>query len=46
MDWQDYLRDTERQRLTELAKERAENKAEYRRIYDRCRKRMSKGEAA
>lgn len=42
MNWQTYLRDDERQRLDELAAERAANKAEYRRIYDRCRKRMGK----
>ena len=40
MNWQDYLNDQERLRLVELAAERAANKAEYRRIYDRCRKRM------
>lgn len=43
MNWKDYLRDDEVQRLDELAKEREENKAEYRRIYDRCRKRMKNG---
>lgn len=42
MNWKEYLRDDEVQRLAELAKERDENKAEYRRIYDRCRKRMTK----
>ena len=40
MNWKDYLRADEVQRLKELADEREANKAEYRRIYDRCRKRM------
>lgn len=42
MNWTDYLRDDERKRIDELAQERTANKAEYRRIYDRCRKRMGK----
>lgn len=40
MDWKEYLTGPERERLVELAAEREANKAEYRRIYDRCRKRM------
>lgn len=40
MSWKDYLFDQERARLAELANERTANKAECRRIYDRCRKRM------
>ena len=40
MNWRKYLSETERLRLAELSLEREANKAEYRRIYDRCRKRM------
>jgi hypothetical protein len=43
MNWRDYLTDTERQRLVELKAETRVLKAEHRRIYDRCRKRMGKG---
>ena len=42
MNWRDHLTPAEIARLDELARERDENKAEYRRIYDRCRKRMGK----
>ena len=40
MNWKDYLKPDERTRLDELAEDRRRNKAECRRIYDRCRKRM------
>lgn len=40
MDWKTQLNETERTRLEELAGERKRNIAEYRRIYDRCRKRL------
>lgn len=40
MNWRDVLTDAERERLDQLASEREANKAEYRRIYDRCRKRL------
>lgn len=42
MNWRDYLTDTERQRLDELKAETRKLKAEHRRIYDRCRKRMGR----
>lgn len=40
MNWTDYLTDQERERLAQIAGERRSLTAEYRRIYDRCRKRM------
>ncbi len=40
MNWTDYLTDQERERLTQINRERRSLTAEYRRIYDRCRKRM------
>ena len=42
MKWREVLTEHERLRLAELARERAANKAECRRIYDRCRKRMKR----
>jgi hypothetical protein len=42
MNWKTYLKDQERDRLAELAADRTTNRAEYRRIYDRCRKRAAK----
>lgn len=38
--WRDYLRDDERDRLDAIKAETKALKAEHRRIYDRCRKRM------
>lgn len=40
MNWKDCLTDQERQRLAAMADERRSLTVEYRRIYDRCRKRM------
>lgn len=40
MNWRDYLRTDEVERLEQLAAEREANKAERRRIYDRCLKRI------
>lgn len=38
--WQDFLTDEERQRIDAIPAERKALTAEYKRIYDRCRKRM------
>lgn len=40
MNWREFLTDAERTRLDELKAETRKLKAEHRRIYDRCRKRM------
>lgn len=40
MDWKKHLTDEERERLAFIADERPRLSAEYRRIYDRARKRM------
>ena len=40
--WTDFLRADEQDRLIEIDAIRGELTAEYRRIYDRCRKRMNK----
>lgn len=42
MNWRDFLTDAERDRLAELKAENRRLKAEHRRIYDRCRKRMAR----
>jgi len=42
MEWTDFLTDQERARLAAIEGERKELRFEYRRIYDRCRKRMEK----
>jgi hypothetical protein len=39
-DWQDYLSAPERQRINSIPAERKALTTEYRKIYDRCRKRM------
>lgn len=41
-DWHEYLTPEEEKRLDEIALERRDLKAEYRRIYERCYKRMIK----
>lgn len=41
MDWTEFLTDQERARLAEIEVTRRSLTAEYRRIYDRCRKRMN-----
>lgn len=46
MSWRDFLRDDERERLEAIKAETRALKAEHRRIYDRCRKRMEKAEQA
>jgi len=46
MNWKSVLTDQEKSRIAELARERSANKAEYRRIYDRCRKRLTKEQNA
>ena len=40
MDWRDELTTEERHRLAQIDGERSKLTAEYRRIYDRCRKRQ------
>lgn len=40
MIWRDYLKPEETARLAELAQSNRDIKAEQRRIYDRCRKRL------
>lgn len=40
VEWRDYLTAPESERLDELKAETRKLKAEHRRIYDRCRKRM------
>jgi len=42
MQWKDFLEPQEAERLAELDRQRASLTKEYRRIYDRCRKRMEK----
>jgi hypothetical protein len=42
MKWKDLLNDAERERLSEMKGIRRLLNAEYRRIYDRCRKRLAK----
>ena len=42
MNWRDYLTADEVARLDQNKADNAAIKAEYRRIYDRCRKRMEK----
>lgn len=42
MNWREYLTAEEAQRLDQLKVENRAIKAEHRRIYDRCRKRMAK----
>lgn len=39
-NWQDFLNADERQRIDAIPAERKALTAEYKRIYDRCRKRM------
>lgn len=41
MQWREFLRENEAARLIEIDGERKSLNAEYRRIYDRCRKRMN-----
>jgi hypothetical protein len=40
MKWKNFLTPAERERINAIPAERAALTAEYRRIYDRCRKRM------
>lgn len=42
MNWTDFLKPDERGRIDAIPRERQKLTAEYRRIYDRCRKRMEK----
>tara|TARA_Y100001973_G_C5149764_1_gene307425 strand:+ start:503 stop:655 length:153 start_codon:yes stop_codon:yes gene_type:complete len=42
-DWREYLTPDERIELDQIAAEKRAGQAQYRRIYDRCRKRMDKG---
>jgi hypothetical protein len=41
MIWRDHLKPHEVERLAEIEREKRVGQAEARRIYDRCRKRMS-----
>lgn len=45
MNWRNHLNPAERERLDEIKGARRSLTAEYRRIYDRCRKRMGKANA-
>ena len=45
MNWRDYLKPAEIGRVAALKAERRNNLVEYRRIYDRCRKRMNAAKA-
>lgn len=42
MNWKQYLTDAERKRIEAIPQERKELTAEYRTIYERCRKRMER----
>lgn len=42
VEWRDFLTDAERERLEQIKVENRNLKAEHRRIYDRCRKRMGR----
>lgn len=44
MNWRNHLTEAERARLDEIEGERRSLNAEYRRIYDRCRKRIYRSE--
>ena len=43
-NWRDYMDDADRAEVAQIKASKAELNAQYRRVYDRCRKRMLKAQ--